>query len=156
MVLAAARAAGATDVVVSDAVDSKLDRAAERGADRTVNVGGTDLKAAVDDYTDGRGVDAVVEASGAAPAVQATLGAVRRGGDVVLVGLPGDGEIPLDVLDMIDNELDVHGSFRFANTYPAAVDLLAAEAVDVAGVVDFEAQLADVDEAFRRARDPRR
>jgi L-iditol 2-dehydrogenase len=53
----------------------------------------------------------------------------------------------------VDNELDVRGSFRYRNTYPAAIELLADGAVDTAGIVDFAADLGAVDEAFRRATD---
>jgi len=154
MVLEAARAAGATDVIVTDVVAEKLDFAAERGADLTVDVTETDLETAVAEYTDGVGADVVVEASGAEPSIRSTIDAVRRGGTVVLVGLASEAEVPFDVLEVIDNEIDVHGSFRYKNTYDAAVDLLADDEVDVEGIVDFKSSLEDVDDAFRRAMEP--
>jgi L-iditol 2-dehydrogenase len=154
LVADAARAAGATDVVVTDVVPEKLAVARERGADLAVNVSEGDLEAAVDDFTDGVGADVVVEASGAVSSVASTLDVVRRGGTVVLVGLADEAEVPFDALEIVDNELDVRGSFRYKNTYPAAVDLLADGAVDVAGLVDFEAPLADLDAAFQRAMEP--
>lgn len=154
MVLEAARAAGATDVIVTDVVAEKLDFAAERGADLTVDVTEDDLEDAVLEYTDGVGADVVVEASGAEPSIRSTIDAVRRGGTVVLVGLASEAEVPFDVLEVIDNEIDVHGSFRYKNTYDAAVDLLADDEVDVAGIVDFESPLEDIDDAFRRAMEP--
>jgi L-iditol 2-dehydrogenase len=154
LVADAARAAGATDVVVTDVVPEKLDVARARGADLTVDVSEDDLGAAVDDVTDGVGADVVVEASGAVSSIASTLDVVRRGGTVVLVGLADEAEVPFDALEIVDNELDVRGSFRYKNTYPAAVDLLADGAVDVAGLVDFEAPLADLDAAFQRAMEP--
>jgi L-iditol 2-dehydrogenase len=154
MVLAAARAAGATDVLVTDVVDEKLALANERGADRTVNVADEDLDAAVAEFTDGEGVDVVIEASGAEPSIRSTLNAVRRGGIVVLVGLASEATVPFDVLEVVDNEVDVRGSFRYKNTYPTALDLLADGAVEVASLVDFEMGLDEVDAAFRRAQEP--
>jgi L-iditol 2-dehydrogenase len=150
----AARAAGATDVIVTDVVDRKLSLATERGADLTVDVSSEDLEAVVAEYTDGTGVDVVIEASGAVPSIESTLEGVRRGGTIVFVGLPGDGDVPLDVIDIIDNELDVHGSFRYRNTYQAAIDLLADDAVDVEGIVDFESPLEAVTDAFTRSMEP--
>ncbi|MFC4360575.1 NAD(P)-dependent alcohol dehydrogenase [Halobium salinum] len=154
LVMEAARAAGATDVIVTDVVDEKLDFARKRGADLAVDAAAGDLEAAVDEYTDGAGVDVVVEASGAASSVQTSVDVVRRGGTVVLVGLASEATVPLDVLDIIDNELDVLGSFRYKNTYPTAIDLLAEGVVDVEGIVEFESTLDEVDDAFRRAMDP--
>lgn len=154
MVLEAARAAGATDVLVTDVVDDKLAFARERGADVTIDVTEEDAEAVVDEYTDGVGADVVVEASGAVPSIRSTIDVARRGGTVVLVGLANEASVPFDVLDVIDNELDVLGSFRYKNTYSTAVDLLADDVVDVEGVVGFESPLEEIDDAFQRAMDP--
>ena len=96
----------------------------------------------------------MIEASGAEPSIQATLDVVRRGGTVVLVGLASEAEVPFDVLDLIDNEIDVHGSFRYKNTYDAAIDLLADGAVDVEGIVDFRSTLDQIDDAFQQSMGP--
>jgi L-iditol 2-dehydrogenase len=154
MVMEAARAAGATDVVIADVVAEKLAFASERGADLTVDVSNAALESAVDGYTDGVGADVVVEASGAEPSIRSTIDVVRRGGTVVLVGLADESSVPFDVLEVIDNEIDVYGSFRYKNTYEAAVDLLADDEVDVEGIIDFESSIEDIDAAFRRAMDP--
>lgn len=154
MIMETAFAAGATDVIITDVVSEKLDFASERGADLTVNVAETDLEAAVEEYTDGVGADVVIEASGAEPSIRSTIDVVRRGGTVVLVGLADEATVPFDVLDVIDNELDVHGSFRYKNTYDAAIGLLEDDAVDVAGIVDFESSLDDIDDSFQRSMRP--
>ena len=154
LVMETARAVGATDIIVTDVVEDKLAFARERGADHVVDVADDDLEEAVDEYTDGVGVDVVVEASGAESSIESTVDVVRRGGTVVLVGLADQANVPFDVLDVIDNELDIHGSFRYKNTYGAAVDLLATGAVDVEGIIDFESSLEDIDGAFQRATEP--
>ena len=153
-VLEAVGAAGATEVFVADVVSSKLDLATDRGADRTIDVTAASPEDAVAEHTDGRGVDVVIEASGAESSVRSTLGAVRRGGTVVLVGLAATEEIPLDTVGIVDDEIDLHGSFRYANTYSAAVGMLADGRVDVEGIVDFASPLGDVEAAFRRAMKP--
>lgn len=152
--MAAARAAGATDVIVTDVVPEKLELASDRGADLTIDVSDTDAPTAVADYTSGVGADVVIEASGAEPSIRSTIDAVRRGGTVVLVGLASEATVPLDVVELIDNEIDVHGSFRYKNTYGAAIDLLADGVVDLEGLVDFESPLEGIDDAFHRAMEP--
>ncbi|WP_284012545.1 NAD(P)-dependent alcohol dehydrogenase [Halobaculum litoreum] len=154
LAMAAARAAGATDVIVADVVAEKLAFARERGADRAVDVTETDLATAVAESTDGVGVDVAIEASGAAASIESMPAVVRRGGTVVLVGLADEATVSLDALALVDAEIDVRGSFRYSNTYPAAIDLLADGAVDVEGLVDFAAPLTDVADAFERAGDP--
>jgi L-iditol 2-dehydrogenase len=152
--LAAVRAAGATEVLVSEPVEGKRDRALERGADRVIDPTSESLSDAVATHTDGHGVDVTVEASGARPAIEATPATVRRGGTVVLVGMPTVETVDVDALGVINAEIDVHGSYRYANTYPTAIELLASDAVDLSGLVEFDAPLADVESAFERALDP--
>jgi L-iditol 2-dehydrogenase len=154
LAMEALRAAGASEVYLSDVVDSKLDLARERGADATVNGAESDLREEVGRLTDGRGVDVAVDAAGVESTVRGCLDAARRGGTVVLVGLGATEDVPVDTGALVDDELDVLGSFRYRNTYGPAVDLLTDGAVDVAGIVDFESSLDRVDEAFRRAGDP--
>ncbi|MFB6255579.1 MAG: zinc-binding dehydrogenase, partial [Haloplanus sp.] len=154
LVMEAARAAGASEVILSDIVPEKIDRAAARGADLTVDVADEDLGERVAAFTDGEGVDVVVEASGATPAVRSAIGAVRRGGTLVFVGLSGEDDIPIDTNDVVNRELDVYGSFRFRNTYPTAIDLLSSGRVDVEGIIDFEMPLDEATTAFERADDP--
>jgi L-iditol 2-dehydrogenase len=157
LAMAAARAAGATEILVSEVVEGKRRRAEDRGADATIDPTETDLADAVaarlDGSDDDAGVDVVIEASGAKSAIAGSLDAVRRGGTVVFIGLAPEAGVPLNVLDIVDNELDVRGSFRYRNTYPAGIELLADGAVDAAGIVDFAADLGAVDDAFRRAMD---
>jgi L-iditol 2-dehydrogenase len=70
LAMAAARAAGATEVLVADVIEAKRRRAEERGADATIDPTRTDLGEAVAEQTDGEGVDIVVEASGAKSAMR--------------------------------------------------------------------------------------
>jgi len=149
----AVKAAGATDIIVGDVVDSKLERAADAGADATVNVGKEDFAAVVDDYTDKRGADVVFEATDSEPDVQALIDAARRGGKVVIIGLADEADVEIDALEVITSELDVLGSFRDANCYGPAIDLVANGDVDIDRIADFTEPLENVREAFERARD---
>lgn len=64
------------------------------------------------------GFDLVVEAAGATAAVQDAIARVRRGGTVLLVGLPPHGEtVRLAPDDIVNNDLRVLGSFSYT---PAA------------------------------------
>ncbi len=145
-----AKAAGATDLVAVDIVPSKLDRAAKRGATLTIDARETDVAKAVRDEF-GAGVDVAIEATGAPPAIEATLDAPRPDGTVVLVGLAPDETVPMDTFELIRRQIDVRGSYRFANTYPTAISLLAGGEVDATGIMDFEMPLDRIGDAFERA-----
>lgn len=147
-----ARAAGATDVAVVDIVESKLDRALDRGADLAINSRETDVVETVQAEF-GACVDATIEATGAPPAIKTALETPRSDGTVVLVGLAPDAEIPVDTFELARGQIDVRGSYRFANTYPTAISLIKDGDVDAAGIVDFEMPLDRIDAAFNRATD---
>ncbi len=75
--------------------------------------------------TDG-GFDLTVEAAGATAAAQTALRLVRRGGTVLLIGLPPHGEtVPLAVDDVVNNDLAILGSFGYTSeAWRAVVTLL--------------------------------
>jgi threonine dehydrogenase-like Zn-dependent dehydrogenase len=64
----------------------------------------------------GTGFDLVVEAAGATDAVVAAFAAARRGGTVVLLGLPPRGEpAPVPVDDLVNNDLTIMASFGYTS-----------------------------------------
>ncbi len=64
----------------------------------------------------GRDYDLVVEAAGATEAGETALVKVRRGGTVVLLGLPPHGEtIALAADDTVNNDLTILGSFSYTS-----------------------------------------
>lgn len=148
-----ARAAGAAQLAVVDVVPSKLDRAADRGADLAIDARESNVAEAIRDEF-GAGVDVAIEATGAPPAIEATLDAPQPGGTVVLVGLAPEETVPMDTFELVRRQIDVRGSYRFANTYSTAMELLAADEVDAMGMMDFEMPLDRIDDAFERARNP--
>lgn len=84
--------AGAHPVIAVDLSDTKLAAAREFGATHTVNPGGEDAVAAVAALTGGRRADYVFVAVGVARAVEQGLELTRRGGTLVVVGMPPEGE----------------------------------------------------------------
>lgn len=70
----------------------------------------TGMDEAAEDY------DLVVEAAGSPRAILTALGSVRRGGAVVLLGLPSHGQAtPVAVADMVNRDLTVHASFGYTS-----------------------------------------
>lgn len=81
--------AGASTIVAVDVVASKLPVALAFGATHAVEA--ADASGAVRELTGGRGADYVFVAVGARGAVERGLSLVRRGGTLVLVGMPATG-----------------------------------------------------------------
>ena len=85
---AMARSRGAREVLICDIQANRLERASDFGATRTFAISDNeqDLIEEVRNVTDGRGVDVVIELSGARSAVIAGLQLPRIGGRYVLIG----------------------------------------------------------------------
>ncbi len=139
---AVARSAGASEVVVTDAQAARLPLATRMGATEVVDAGrGADELA-------GRGFDVLVECSGATAALHAGLRAVREGGRAVVVGMSAHAEVPVPLSYLQMREIELVGTFRYANTYPTAITLAASGQVDLDSLVSGYYGLAQVEEAL--------
>ncbi|MDQ1044144.1 L-idonate 5-dehydrogenase [Streptomyces sp. V4I2] len=123
LVVAAAKAAGAARVTVTDLVPRALAYARVAGADTVVRA----------DDPDDAGwpaeVDVVIEASGVAAGLDTGLRLVRRGGVVVQLGMLPPGQSPFAGNLVVSRETELRGAFRFDGEFDNALALLAAEPV---------------------------
>lgn len=93
LLAAAARVMGAASVVVAGRHDSdRLRFAASIGALTAVGDPALEL---IRDQTAGRGADLVIDATGSAEAIALALGAVRRRGRLVAVGMSGQPQVSI-------------------------------------------------------------
>jgi L-iditol 2-dehydrogenase len=141
-----ARAFGAVEIIVSDPVAERRAVAERFGATLTL------------DPTDRSGpsapeVDVFIDASGAAPAIRAGIHAVAPAGRVVLVGMGAD-DVELPVTRIQTREITLTGVFRYANTWPLAIQLAASGKVDLDAMVTGRFGLNEVEDALKAATDP--
>ena len=108
-VVAAAAALGADPLIAIDVSQARLDTAAALGATVTIDASGADIVARVLEETGSQGAHVVIEATGVASSPGAALRAVRRGGDLVIVGLQA-APTPFDLFSVSTREVDVHGT----------------------------------------------
>ncbi|WP_326633076.1 NAD(P)-dependent alcohol dehydrogenase [Nonomuraea fuscirosea] len=143
-----ARAYGATEIVVADLNPHRLKLAQDLGATATINVGDTSLREAGYEPT------VLLECSGHPGATGDGLRTLARGGRAVLVGMGDDG-LPLPLTHLQSREIEVTGTFRYANTWPTAIALAASGRVDVDTLVTGHFALADSEAALLAGeRDP--
>ena len=145
----ALRAAGCSCVAVADLDPIRLERAVALGASLPLRTDQADVPAELRRLTDGRGADAAYEAVGIAATVGIAIDSVRRGGAVALVGnVSPTVELPLQTV--VTRQLRLQGSCAVCGEYPAALDLIARGAIDVASLVSGVAPLADGAAWFER------
>jgi S-(hydroxymethyl)glutathione dehydrogenase / alcohol dehydrogenase len=105
-----ARAAGAEVVVAVDTSASKRSVATSFGATHAVDPAAEDTAASVRALTGERGADFVFVGVGYTPVIEAALGLVRRGGTVVVLGMPASDEtIGVVGVDLVHDDKRILG-----------------------------------------------
>jgi L-iditol 2-dehydrogenase len=136
-----ALAFGATEVTVTDVSEARLELARRTGATRALQVGEP-----LDE------VDALIECSGHPAALAAGIAVLRPAGTAVVVGMGPEEEatVPLSLIQ--NHEIWLTGTFRYANTYPTAIALVADGRVDPEAIVTGRYELADAEAALNAGR----
>lgn len=147
--LAIAKTFNAKLLIAVDILDSHLALAKEMGADIVVNPTKEDLPAVVMQSTNGDGVGAIIEASGAMASTCFSM--LRKGGRVLLVGLPKQ---PLHVANVLQDVVfksltlkTIHGRKIF-DTWIQTEKLLADGKINVQPIISHRLGMSQYEEAF--------
>lgn len=96
---------------------------------------------------------AAFECCGADIALVAGVHVVRPGGKVLMVGRPSPN-LPLPVVKAGTFEIDVMGIFRYANTYPEAIEMVKSGKINLKQFITHNYTLTDSNKAFLSACNP--
>jgi L-iditol 2-dehydrogenase len=108
LAVAVAKALGADPVILTGTRDRRLELGKRLGADHVVNARQEDAVAAVKRITGGKGVQFVVECSGAPNALDEAAQMVDRGGRICLAAFPHD-RVPVDLAHLVRNNIYIYG-----------------------------------------------
>lgn len=136
-----AKAMGAR-VLIADMLPSRLELAKEFGADCIVNVKETDLHKDCEEFTNGNGFDACVEACGAPETFLSCIDEAAHGANIILIG-NGKRETTFVHSIILKKELNIFGSRNaFTKDFEELIDLVKSGKADiikmVSGVYDIE------------------
>ena len=102
---------GATPLIAIDLLDSKLEAAKFFGATHGINGTKGNVVEQVQALTNGRGADYVFVTAGSEKAMYQGMALVRRGGTLVMVGMPASGvKLSIEAADFADASQHVMGS----------------------------------------------
>ncbi|XP_017296411.1 sorbitol dehydrogenase [Kryptolebias marmoratus] len=152
--LLVAKAMGASQVIITDLSAERLAMAKELGADLQLTVmtedGAQQLAKKVQDML-GAQPQITIECTGAESCIQTAIYATRSGGVVVLVGL-GAVMATVPLVNAAVREVDIRGVFRYCNTWPMAIAMLASGKVNVKPLVTHRFPLEQAVQAFETTR----
>ena len=142
-------AQGATEVTLTDVADERLEIGRRLGATRTLNAGEEPLDES------GIEADVLIECSGNERALGDGIRRIRPAGVAVVVGMGPNEETSVPLAFVQTNEIILTGTFRYANTYPTAIDLAASGKVNLDAMVTSHYGLPETEEALQASgKDP--
>lgn len=152
--LQAAKLAGARVMVSGTGTDAeRLRIAAEHGADATVDLGVQDLHEEVKRFTEGEGLNTVIECSGSQQALSSGLALLRYDGQLIQVGIPS-GALTVDIGALVYNNRKIIGSIAYDRAMWKRVLAMADRGtVDLRSYISSALPLDHWEEGFRRSRE---
>lgn len=150
MTLQACLANGASDIIVVDIIDKRLDKALELGARKVLNSSKEDLyKYVQENYPEG--IELIFESAGNEVTMKQAVDLVARGGEIIVVGTQSK-PVPIDFLK-INREVTIKTSFRYCNDFPETIELISNGKIDVNSMVTNIYDYENVQKAFSEAID---
>jgi 2-desacetyl-2-hydroxyethyl bacteriochlorophyllide A dehydrogenase len=141
--------AGAANVVVSEPIALRRERAADSGATHLIDPARQDVGRELR-QVQRIGTDVVFEVAGNSAAQASCVPLARKGGTIVFFGVsPQERTIPVNPFVINENELTIRGSFNNAFATARAVELLATGACRVADLISNRLPLSRYPEVFR-------
>ncbi|CAJ0946420.1 unnamed protein product, partial [Ranitomeya imitator] len=133
----------------SDLSCSRLEKAKEVGADYILQVAKESPQQTAQKVEELLGCmpEITIECTGAEACIQTGIYATRSGGTLILVGL-GPAMVNVPIVNAAVREVDIRGIFRYCNTWPMAISMLASKRVNVAPLVTHRFPLEKALEAF--------
>ncbi|KAH8420804.1 hypothetical protein KR222_005416 [Zaprionus bogoriensis] len=152
--LIAAQSMGATEILITDLVQERLDVAKELGATYTLLLGRDDkaeetierIRELMSDMP-----DQSIDCCGAESSTRLAIFATRSSGVVVIVGM-GAPEIKIPLFNALAREVDVRGVFRYCNDYAGALALVASGKINVKRLITHHFDITETHKAFETSR----
>ena len=147
-----ARLWGANNIVVSDVNEFRL-KFVEKYAVTAVNLNLEKLDDVINSNTGSLGVDVTILATGSMKAFETSLRITRRGGKILLFGVPSvDSKYDLDLNSLYSNEQIIIPSYGASEIETnQALSLMSDKSIDLLPLVTHRFQLRESDNAFKCA-----
>jgi propanol-preferring alcohol dehydrogenase len=144
-----ARLLGAKTIVAVDVSEGALRRAAEAGANTTVNAGSDDARKAIRKAAGGDGPEVVIEYAGRKASVELAIASVARGGRVVVGGVGFEAPQLPPLISFVGREIAVLGSMGYTRPeLDRVVELAASGQLDLSGSITARYPLERAPEAL--------
>jgi threonine dehydrogenase-like Zn-dependent dehydrogenase len=146
----AARTFKPAQLFAVDTIDSRLEMAQSFGA-IPVNARDVHLPTFVQDHTEGRGADVVLECVGALPAFDQAIDVVRAGGRISVIGVYSEPEHTIAMSLIFTKAIDIKfcGTANVLGQWDHVLELTRRGDVDPTAIISHRLNLSDAVEGYR-------
>ncbi|MGM0640385.1 MAG: L-threonine 3-dehydrogenase [Thermotogota bacterium] len=150
MAIEIARVSGAAAVIVSELSEYRIKMAKDMGADLVINPAETDIHAEIEKFTDGHGIDVLMEMSGSVKALNDGILSLTNGGFASILGVYNEKEIPFVMNASVFKNITIQTitGRKMFETWHIASQLLKYKKINLDRVVTHELDLEDYEKAF--------
>jgi threonine 3-dehydrogenase len=150
MAIEIARISGAAAIIVSEISEYRIKMAKEMGADLVINPSKEDFQREIEKFTDGHGIDFLMEMSGNVKALNDGIKALTNGGFASILGVYNDQEIPFVMNTAVFKNITIQAitGRKMFETWHIASQLLKYKKINLEKVVTHEFELKDYEKAF--------
>lgn len=135
--------------MISGSYDLTLNIAEKYGAKKMINRHKEDVLKAVKDYTDGNGVDIVIECCGKVNGLEQAIAAVKVGGKLCLLSFYSREKIETHINSIIIKDLNIYGCLGSPNAYEPTINMLKAGKMNTKKIITHVLPLNKADETFK-------
>jgi len=141
---------GASQILVVDMKDERLQLAATLGADVVVNPSKEDPVGRLKELTHGKGADVVIEAVGSPVTVKQAVQMVRKGGRVVIFGVaPVESRVDISPFDTYFREIEIVGSYAITReAFWRSISMLRSGRIKIEPLITERFKLSELAKAF--------
>ena len=147
LIVMVARSRALGNIIVSDVLSYKLELAKKLGASGVVNSRMESLSDGVEKLTQGKSVDAVIEAVGIQQTLQQAMAVIKRGGHVTITGLQ-EQNMQIDIMKLVTNEITIRGDYLYTSAdFKTSLNLIAKRAIPLRTLITHRFPLTDIAKA---------
>ncbi|GIN37249.1 MULTISPECIES: 2,3-butanediol dehydrogenase [Heyndrickxia] len=142
LTLLSAKAAGATQIIVVDLSEERLNKAKELGATTIINGRRDDIADSILQLTNG-GVSVAYECAGVQATMTNAVASVKQGGQVMAIAVFAK-PVSVDMGQLMFKAADVTSTLAYRHVFPEVIEMIATGRLDVKQVITKKITINDI------------
>jgi len=143
---------GASKIYLIGSWDEKLKLGSTMGADFTLNYRNEKTVEIIQEMTQFKGIDIVIETSGSTQAFNQSLKLLKPGGKIILLSIYSSAEFMAEINSIVSKDAEVIGVLASCNSFEPTIDLMAAGKINVAPLITHKYALCQAADAIQMMR----